>query len=739
MRIWRITLLTLIHLSFFLSIQAQNISNEGTDFWSVFPTHDPAFYLGLPKLANNTIYVSSKNNSEVTVTCGAWSQTKKIMANVVEPFLIPRADAYVDLKDINTVKVQKGIHITVTAGMPKVAVYSHIYAGRRSSASLILPTDALGPQYFSMNYTQNGNINDGAGRNYLAIVATEPNTKIIIHTREGKRSVSFNNAGEVYEYMPPDQRDLTGTIVEIDPLSPDNCNKRFAVFSGNTSVSIGKGSPDEDSRDPLYQQLYPPTSWGKNYSVVPFKDRKFLLRILAQEDNTRVDFNGGTFILNKGQFYESPSLLMESLFIKANKKISVAQYSLSQIWSSATNLEMLSDPDMVLLNPIEFNVKAITLFSSTKERISERYINVSMKTSVTSTFKIDGAAPENGTWSVIPSNPEYSCIQIRISNVSSTLTANDGFNAIAYGFGEKESYSYSAGTNLAADNYLLIHNQLTNTDSKNACVGQKSNFKIVLPYKALSITWDLEGYSPIDYTPEPQIIPTPDGPSYAYLYNRDFIFDELGKLKMQITAVRPNENNCLSAEIEYDFDFDINPVPTPIISLDPEGFVDSLISFTDLSNSNLTDKPLNKWLWDFGDDQVSTAQNPTHIYRKPGDFTVRFFTGRDDGCMSEVITKVIRIRTKINYDSTDICPPNAFSPNDDKINDTWIIDAIETYPDVTVEVFTRYGARVFFSSGYSVPFDGKFKGEALPVGTYYYIIDPNNGTKRVTGALTLLK
>lgn len=738
MRIWRITLLTLIHLSFFLSIQAQNISNEGTDFWSVFPTHDPAFYLGVPKLASNTIYVSSKNDSEVTVTCGAWSQTKKIMANVVEPFLIPRADAYIDLNDINTLKVQRGIHIKVTDGMPKVAVYSHIYAGRRSSASLILPTEALGQQYFSMNYTQNGNINDGAGRNYLAIVATEPNTKIIIHAREGNRSVSFTNAGEVYEYMPPDQQDLTGTFVEIDPLSQDNCNKRFAVFSGNTSVSIGRGDPDKDSRDPLYQQLYPPISWGKNYAVVPFKDRKFLLRILAQEDNTQVDFNGGTFTLNKGEFYESPSLLMESLFIKANKKISVAQYSLSQIWSSATNLEMLSDPDMVMLNPIEFNIKAITLFSSTKERISERYINVSMKTSVTSTFKIDGAAPENGTWSVIPSNPEYSGIQIKINNVSSTLTANDGFNAIAYGFGEKESYSYSAGTNLAADNYLLIHNQLTNTDSKNACVGQKSNFKIVLPYKALNIKWNLEGDPPVDYTPDPQIIPTPDGPSYAYLYDKDFIFDKLGKLRMQITAVRPNENNCLSAEIDYDFDFEINPVPTPIISTDAEGFVDSLIAFTDRSYSNLLDKPLNKWLWDFGDGHVSTEQNPTHIYQKTGNFTIRFATGRDDGCMSDVITKMIRIRAYIDY-SKDIHPPNAFSPNDDQINDIWEINAIEDCPEATVEVFTRYGARVFFSKGYTVPFDGKYKGEALPVGTYYYIIEPNDGRKRVTGALTLLK
>ena len=70
---------------------------------------------------------------------------------------------------------------------------------------------------------------------------------------------------------------------------------------------------------------------------------------------------------------------------------------------------------MVMLNPVEFNIKSVTLFSSTLEAISERYINVCIKTTAAPSFKINGLAPANGTWTVIPSNPEYAYIQVKIT------------------------------------------------------------------------------------------------------------------------------------------------------------------------------------------------------------------------------------------------------------------------------------------------------------------------------------
>jgi hypothetical protein len=68
--------------------------------------------------------------------------------------------------------------VQVDPGKPKVVVYGHIFAGARSAASLILPKEALGQQYFSMNYISGNTLDDG--QNHIVLIASEPNTKIFI-------------------------------------------------------------------------------------------------------------------------------------------------------------------------------------------------------------------------------------------------------------------------------------------------------------------------------------------------------------------------------------------------------------------------------------------------------------------------------------------------------------------------------------------------------------------------------
>jgi gliding motility-associated-like protein len=83
--------------------------------------------------------------------------------------------------------------------------------------------------------------------------------------------------------------------------------------------------------------------------------------------------------------------------------------------------------------------------------------------------------------------------------------------------------------------------------------------------------------------------------------------------------------------------------------------------------------------------------------------------------------------------------PNAFSPNGDGINDRWRIQYLESYPGATVDVFNRYGQAVFSSIGYDLDWDGTVNGKALPIGTYYYIINPKNGRKIITGSITIIR
>jgi gliding motility-associated-like protein len=85
---------------------------------------------------------------------------------------------------------------------------------------------------------------------------------------------------------------------------------------------------------------------------------------------------------------------------------------------------------------------------------------------------------------------------------------------------------------------------------------------------------------------------------------------------------------------------------------------------------------------------------------------------------------------------------SGFSPNNDGKNDLWLIDYIDQFPNTSVEIYNRWGDRVFEApKGYDTPFDGKYKGTDLPVGTYYYIININHPgyPKPITGPLTIFR
>lgn len=70
--------------------------------------------------------------------------------------------------------------------------------------------------------------------------------------------------------------------------------------------------------------------------------------------------------------------------------------------------------------------------------------------------------------------------------------------------------------------------------------------------------------------------------------------------------------------------------------------------------------------------------------------------------------------------------PDAITPNTDGINDVWNISCINEYPNREVSVFSRWGELVYKGNGND--FDGKYKGNDLPDGTYFYILKLNDTT-----------
>lgn len=71
---------------------------------------------------------------------------------------------------------------------------------------------------------------------------------------------------------------------------------------------------------------------------------------------------------------------------------------------------------------------------------------------------------------------------------------------------------------------------------------------------------------------------------------------------------------------------------------------------------------------------------------------------------------------------------NSFTPNGDQVNDHFYIGNIDKYPDAVLEIYNRYGQKVFSKASYQNDWDGKYLNNELPAGTYFYILDTKSET-----------
>ena len=80
---------------------------------------------------------------------------------------------------------------------------------------------------------------------------------------------------------------------------------------------------------------------------------------------------------------------------------------------------------------------------------------------------------------------------------------------------------------------------------------------------------------------------------------------------------------------------------------------------------------------------------------------------------------------------TVACAPikvyNALSPNRDDINDYFMIEGLEAYPENELKIFNRFGKVLYEKTGYDNSWGGEVDGEILPNGTYFYILSDGKG------------
>ena len=684
-----------------LALQSQDFSNKGKDFWLVYPNH-----------ANGTgsvmgIYITSDRSASGTIYAGSHSPIPfTLTANTVQPFFFgPNASTSnasnlpiinMQQRGFNSVNPKTGIRITAS---DSVVVYAHIIYAARSGATLVLPTNVLEKEYIVPSYPSRiTDASSNQGFPAITVVAPEPNTwleiETVARTRDGLdqagttiRNIELKNPGDVYQLQFEGGSDISGTRVRsvADPTAPPGtvggC-KPIAVFSSTSWSSFGCSISGANSGDNLYQQLVPNRSWGKTFLTAPFINRPYdIIRVFVDDPGTQVSVtNDGTTTqlpptsLTNKTFYEIPNVT-NPLKIEADKPISVVQYMVVQRCDTRNtaaceissqpinwNCPFPGDPEMVILNPIEQTINNITVFSAHRSKVplnqsnvDQCYFNIIMKTSEASSFRINGNVP-SGTFIPIPGTA-YSYLQANVTSLAAAnpiqnLKADAPFSAIAYGYGQVESYGYNAGASFKDLSQVIeVNNVYATAPFPATCTNTPFGLSIVLPYQPTKMTWNSTQLGLSDVINSP----VPDGPSFIlngvpvwrYRLPKTFQRSSLGDVPVTLLTEWPSSTGCGILTQTIDYSIRVFDPPKAEFDFTSTGCVNENVQLTDKTTVT-SGRPIINYNWDLGDGTVRNGVIPTlsHTYSSRGTKPVKLTVITDVGCVSEPMTKNIDLAIK---------------------------------------------------------------------------------------------
>ena len=119
----------------------------------------------------------------------------------------------------------------------------------------------------------------------------------------------------------------------------------------------------------------------------------------------------------------------------------------------------------------------------------------------------------------------------------------------------------------------------------------------------------------------------------------------------------------------------------------------------------------------------ATTNNATYLWQD-GSTAPTFTATQDSTYWVKVTDTTANCSTtatiKLECDAEPVIP-NIFTPNGDGSNDNFVIKNIE-YWNINLQVFNRWGVIVYEDNNYKNNWDGKYKGNPIADGTYFYII-----------------
>jgi len=232
----------------------------------------------------------------------------------------------------------------------------------------------------------------------------------------------------------------------------------------------------------------------------------------------------------------------------------------------------------------------------------------------------------------------------------------------------------------------------------------------------------LQGFSPAGGTWSGLGITNPSG-----IFNPSSVSSGTHTLTYSVSDANGcSGDDAISAEVyaPVQADFSATPVVMELADSIP-------VVFTDLSSGAVS------WQWNFGDENSSNLQNPTHVYSDTGSYTITLITTDANGCTDTTV----RINYILVAGAATVFVPNAFTPNTDGVNDVLFVYG-EGISEIVFEVYNRWGELVFVSRNMSDGWDGTYLGKLMNPDVYIYTLYvefTNRKAERHKGSVTLLR
>lgn len=196
-----------------------------------------------------------------------------------------------------------------------------------------------------------------------------------------------------------------------------------------------------------------------------------------------------------------------------------------------------------------------------------------------------------------------------------------------------------------------------------------------------------------------------------------------------------SDDGCVASLLEEDA-VEIYPLPVASFRTSPwdADVFDPRVKFTDFSVDAF------EWHYDFGDGEEADVPNLWHTYPDIGSYTAVLTVTNVYGCTDTAQREVVI------YPNPTLWIPNAFSPNNDGLNDVWEAGLygfdLEAFELV---LFDRWGGELFRTSDPGFSWDGTFpkRGETVPEGIYNWrvkFLSAHDSSQKVqSGHLTIIR